>query len=261
MGAETRIAVAHALRLQHVDADAEDHVRAASISAFISPHRRGQPIEQRPRDDRVPDVELDDLRDRRYRRDIVIVQPVAGVNLKTPAGRQPRRVAQPLELACLRRAAAVGIRPGMQLDHRHARRDRGLDLRRAAASMNSATRMPAAPSRAQRLAQRLAGADHVQAALGGELGAPLRHQAAIGGPHARRRIRSSPAVAAISRFMRVLIRPAQQLHVALLDVAAILAQMQRDVVGAGAARPAARPAPAPDSACAAAGAGSRCDRC
>ena len=33
--------------------------------------------------------------------------------------------------------------------------------------------------------------------------------------------------------MRVASSAAQQLHVALLDVAAILAQMQRDVVGAG----------------------------
>jgi hypothetical protein len=94
----------------------------------------------------------------------------------------------------------------MQLDHRHARRRRGLDL---CLLRIDEQRDPYAggsePGTA--LPQPLAGAGHVQAAFGGQLGAPLRHQAAIGGrtPQAKSII---AGVAAISRFMRVLSRPA-----------------------------------------------------
>ena len=92
--------------------------------------------------------------------------------------------------------------------------------------------MPAAASRAQRARERCAAADDVQAALGRQLGAPLGHQAAIGRAHAAGdldHLRGGRHLQIHARAEQL----AQQPHVALLDVAAILAQVQRDAVGAG----------------------------
>ena len=46
---------------QHVDADAEDHARAACHQRLHLAHRLRQAVEQRARDDGVADVQLDDL--------------------------------------------------------------------------------------------------------------------------------------------------------------------------------------------------------
>ena len=50
----------------------------------------------------------------------MIVESVTGVNLEALSGREARGLAQPLKLARLLGALGIGVRPGVQLDHRHA---------------------------------------------------------------------------------------------------------------------------------------------
>ena len=77
---------------------------------------------------------------------------------------------------------------------------------------------------------RLAG--NVQAALGGHLLARFGHQAAVLRQHALAMPIIS-SVTAISRFMRVCSAARISGHVAILDMPPVLAQVQRDAVGAG----------------------------
>ena len=100
MLAVPRIDRLDARELHDVRADAEDHPRpprdpgrdrrASSISAFISRTAAAMPVEDRARDDRVPDVELDDLVDRRDRLHVVIVQAVPGVHGEPERARRCR---------------------------------------------------------------------------------------------------------------------------------------------------------------------------
>ena len=87
------------------------------------------------------------------------------------------------------------------------------------------------------------------------------HQTAILRPHLAARCRIISSVTAISRFMRVLQELAHESHVAVLDVPPVLAQMQRDAVGARTVRRAARRAWDPDNRRPALGAASPHDRC
>jgi hypothetical protein len=92
--------------------------------------------------------------------------------------------------------------------------------------------MPFEPSAAHASCDARRLAAHVEAALGGDFLARFRHQAAILRQDALA-IRIISSVTAISRFMRVCSASRITRHVAILDVAPILAQMQRDAVGAG----------------------------
>ena len=75
-------------------------------------------------------------------------------------------------------------------------------------------------------------AGHVQAAFGGEFLAPLGHQAGILRAHLQA-MASISSVTAISRFILVCSKPAQDTHVGVLDVAPVFAQVQGDGVGPG----------------------------
>ena len=98
--------------------------------------------------------------------------------------------------------------------------------------MNSETRTPASASAGADLRQLAALGDDVQAALGGELLAPLRDQAAVGGTHPAGdgdHCRGRRQLQVHARLQGV----AEQLDVALLDVPAVLPQVQGDAVGPG----------------------------
>ncbi len=126
--------------------------------------------------------------------------------------------------------------------------------------MNSATRTPAAASLWQAGARVAMPATHVQAPFGGQFGATLGHQAAVGRLHL--------AGEGQHRFGGGHFQvhpggqePAQRAHVALLDMTAVFAKVQRDVVGPGLLGDQGGVRPGPDSACRAAGGASRRDRC
>ncbi len=179
----------------------------------------------------MADVQLDDLSDRRDRQHIVVVQPVSGMHLDTQARGVACRLPQSLELARPVLTLALRIQSGVQLDDRHTRLARGLDLRdiRIDEQRHADARVPELPASQ---AQRLPAPDHVEPPFGGQLGTALGHQAAVGGPHADRELDHRAGC----RHLQIHARGehcGQCLHVALLDVPAILAQVQRDVVRAG----------------------------
>ena len=135
----------------------------------------------------------------------------------------------------------------MELDHGRADCARGLDLR-GSGSMNSETRMPASLSAATASASCRPSPADVEPALGGHLLAPLGHEAdgvrrAGGG-----RSPPSPSVTAISRFSGTGSSASRPLDVVVLDVAAVLAQVDGDAVGAGLGRQHGRRAPGRDRA-------------
>ena len=72
----------------------------------------------------------------------------------------------------------------------------------------------------------------VEAALGGELLAALGHQAGVRPARSRQPMPTISGVTAISRFTLVRTAASSALDVAILDVAAILAQVHGDAVGA-----------------------------
>ena len=98
--------------------------------------------------------------------------------------------------------------------------------------MNSDTRMPASFKPRDERRQRIVLADHVEAALGGELLAALRHQA-----HRVRLGRKRDPQHVLGRrhleIQRLRDLGLQPRHVVVADVAAVLAQMRGDAVGAG----------------------------
>ena len=73
---------------------------------------------------------------------------------------------------------------------------------------------------------------HVEPAFGGDLGAILGHQAAVVRPHADGDLHHLVRQPHLEVHARLQQRP-QRVHVAILDVPAVFAQMQRDVVRAG----------------------------
>ena len=104
--------------------------RARAHQVLHIAHRLGQTVEDRARHDRVADVEFDDLRDGGDRLDVVIVEPMSGVDGQARGdAAKLRGGAQPFELARARGARGFGVGAGMQLDHRRARAPRRLDLR------------------------------------------------------------------------------------------------------------------------------------
>ena len=81
-------------------------------------------MEYRARDDRMPNVELDDLCNGRHRLHIVIVQAVAGMHPETEPGRMSRRLLQSVQLlGALPRAGGFRIGAGMQLHDRRTSAD------------------------------------------------------------------------------------------------------------------------------------------
>ena len=75
--------------------------------------------------------------------------------------------------------------------------------------------------------------EHIETAFGGALAAPLRHKAGRRAAACRARSRTISSVAAISKFSGVEISRFSRAMSSSRDMAAILAQMRGDAVGAG----------------------------
>src|SRR5579862_8131473 len=104
------------------------HSRTHELDGF------GKPFEHRLADQKMPDIEFDDLRQARNHFSACVVQSVTGVHLETEIFRQhcaraqqpPFRIGLRGTLLCER----VAPRARVQLDDRCAQRRRGFDLRR-----------------------------------------------------------------------------------------------------------------------------------
>ena len=134
----------------------------------------------------------------------------------------------------LRRVAIDhGIAPGagVNFDHRRAQLGRHFDLPRVGGDEQRHPDAGIVQSRDERR-QRVVLADHVEAALGGEFLAPLGHQA-----HRMRLGRKRDPQHLLGRrhleIQRLGDFRLEPRHVVVADVAAILAQMRGDAVGAG----------------------------
>src|ERR1022692_562031 len=93
-------------------------------------HRRGQALEHGARDDRVTDVQLDDLRNRRDGSDVVVIEAMPGVDGQSQGCGNSRARALSFEFAGFESTAGLGIGARMQFDHRGAGPLCRLDLRR-----------------------------------------------------------------------------------------------------------------------------------
>ena len=220
----------HARGLEHVDADAEDHRRAPSIRAFMSRTARSRPIKIARATMQWPMLSSTISRDRCHRRHVVVGESMPGVHLEADIGGALRRGGQAFELARLGRTGRLGIRAGVQLDDRRSRAPGRLDLRQV---RRDEQRHP--DTRGAELAHRSRDAlhvrRHVETPLGGDLGAVLGDQAAILRAHADGDVHHLVREPHLEIHARLQQRT-QRVHVTVLDVAPILAQVQRDVVGA-----------------------------
>ena len=206
--------------------------RASRCTASARPH------EDRLADQEMADVEFDDLRQRRDR--------LGGLDNRARGRHGPRGRACRASLRAVADAPPLGLgrrrrRPRRARRTRRRCGSRSPARRRAAAAsicagsaaMNSETRMPASRSSATAGASCVALAGDIEPALGGALLAPLRHEAGGVRPGLAARSRTISSVAAISKLSGLAISRLQPRDVVVADVAAILAQMRGDAVGAG----------------------------
>ncbi len=160
------------------------------------------------------------------------MQAVARVDLQAQRDAGVHAGHHALEFALLAgRVVRLGVGAGMQLDHRRAGLVRGADLlgigideqRHAHARLGE---LPAGGTHALEMA------GHVEAALGGQFLALLGHEAGVVRPDLAGDVEHLGRHRAFEVHARLEQR-AQRAHVGVDDVAAILAQVQRDRVGAG----------------------------
>ena len=142
------------------------HQRTHPRDAFEQTH------EERFADEVMPDIELDNLRNRGDWDDIIIVEPVPGMHLQAQARGASRAMGQPFQLMMeretlgSRRRCTIGT--GMELDGIGADIARGLDLLRFGIDeqryMNAG-----APEFGDERRKRADLARDIEAALGGDL--------------------------------------------------------------------------------------------
>ena len=137
-------------------------------------------------------------------------------------------------------ASALAVWPSTTASHQApvwisitgARSLAAISIWRGSAAMNSDTRMPASLSLAMNGCRRVVLAGDVEPAFGGQLLAPLRHQA-----HRMRFGRERNPQHVVGRrhleIQRLGDFGLQPRHVLVADVAAVFAQMRGDAVGAG----------------------------
>ena len=118
-------------------------------------------------------------------RDIVERQAVPGMRLDAILGGERGHVGDPAQLDRLRLADQMRVAAGMELDHRRAEPERGVELGLARLD-EQADADPAALQPLDERAQRLKLPRRVQPALGGPLLAPLGDDAGGMGPMGQR---------------------------------------------------------------------------
>ena len=183
------------------------------------------------RHQRMADVQFIDALDRGHSFNVVVVQAVTGVDDQAFAQTHRNTVDDALQLIRhFSRRGGIGITAGVQFDGGRANTAGRFDLalvgvdeqRDFAADLRQAVHCGFDP-------RFLAG--HIQAAFGGELLAGFRHQADVGRADAfgeRHHFFGHTHFEVHTGLQHVL----EQQYVALLDVAAVFAQVHGDAVGA-----------------------------
>ncbi len=179
----------------------------------------------------MPDIQLAHLGDGGHGTDIGVAQAMAHVAFEAKRGAKRRPLAQALELGLLRRTLQLAVAAGMQLDDRRAQHHRRLELARVGLDEQRDPDAGVAQPGHHRL-QMIVLAGRIEATLGGPLLALLGHDAGgvwavleRNGDHLGRRRHLE-----IERDFEL---AHQSLDVRIDDMAAILAQMRGDAVGAG----------------------------
>ena len=230
--------LADAPHVDDVGADADDHsahlVRPRSMAARMNFTVSAKPLEHRFADQEMADIELDDLRQRRDRLRAGVVEAVAGMDFEAEAFRQRGAVADQLPFGARLRRVLFGERvapgAGVQLDHRRAQspppprsaRLRADEQRNADAGVFELLHRRVRAARAGRRRR-----DRLRWCARCAFPAPGRRHAAClerDGDHllGRRHLE-------IKRLGDFRLEPGD---VVVADVAAILAQMRGDAVGA-----------------------------
>ena len=205
------------------------------MKARISRTASARPDIDRLPDQEMADVEFDDLRQGRDRLGGLEVEAVPGMNLEPGLPRQHGAFADAQPLGFRRFHPLFGERvapgAGVDFDHRRAHGCGGLDLPRLGGDEQRHADAGLAQLRDPRH-QRGALARDVEPALGGALLAPLRHQAGGMRPGLDRDAHHLVGRRhfEIERLGDLRLKAR---HVVVADVAAILAQMRGDAVGAG----------------------------
>lgn len=180
--------------------------------------------------DAVADVELLDLRNLRDRADVVVVEPMAGVHPQAQIGGTACTFVQLAQCRAARGAPRMGISPGVQLDRGNAERPRCSDARRIGID-EEAHVDPGVAQLPHHSREPRAAAGDVETAFGGYLLAPLRNDRRLVGPQPARE-RDDIGARRKLEIEDGAHRRSEALHVAVLDVAAVLAQVNGDAVGA-----------------------------
>ena len=155
-------------------------------------------------DNAVADVQLDQVRNLKQRREVLVIQPMAGVDLQAQRSGPGRALAINRSSSAWRRGSSAnspGEGAGVQLDELAAHLRRRLDLGRIGRDEHAhldAGVVEFHPC----LGQRAQVAGHVQAALGGNIQPPSGTRHVMSGPSFSAIVTISAALA-ISRFSRV----------------------------------------------------------
>lgn len=190
----------------------------------------GEAREDRSRDDAVPDVQLLDLGNRGDGGDVLVGEAVPGMHREAERPRELGGVGERPQRSPVA-AEGVGIRTRVQLDGRHVEIASPLDgVARGIDEQADAN--AGLPEAGDRRAQPASGPGETQSALGGHLLPSLRHERGL----MRRDVDGDGDDVRRCGQLEVEYGPCnlgEELHVAILHVTAVLAQVERDAVGAG----------------------------
>ena len=190
----------------------------------------GQADKDGPADDAVTDVQLRHAFEPRDRTDILIVEAVPGMQFHAGGEGSDGRGFQGVELAiAIASLWRVGVTPGVQLDSGRAQLDGGFDLFGIGIDEKSNVDARVAAAR-HGLGNAIALADNVEAPLGGQLLPAFGDERDLVGLE----LEGQGDDARLDRQFQVqanLDGLPQQAEVAVLDVAAVLTQVDGDPVG------------------------------
>src|SRR6267378_2353989 len=189
------------------------------------------PHEHRAAHDAVPDVELLDLGDGSNGLDIAVGEAVAGVDGKARSAGVRGGAAQPRQSAVVL-APSVSVAAGVQLHGRHAERVRQVDRGPVGVDEQADTDSGALQA-ANRVADLGGAGPEGEPTLGGDLLAPLRDERRLERLHAARDPDDLPLGAELE-VEDGGDAAGERADVRVLNVAAVLAQMDGDAVGAAA---------------------------
>ena len=178
----------------------------------------------------MADVELLHPFNRRHRLHVLIGEAMAGIDPQAQAAGHKRALGQACQLARLVAPGGFGVTAGVQLHPAAAAGGTGLELGGIGIDEQADADAGVLQTAHQVLESRQLGG-HVEAAFGGDLLAPLRHQ----GDHVGANGQGDRRHFGGGRHLQVEAAAhglAQQLDIAVLDVAPVFPQMDGDAVGA-----------------------------